>query len=153
MDELGTHVQRDAGRVARVDAADEAVILLRRRGLHQPLQQRVTDAATAVVTVHVQRVLDAVLVRGAIAERTVAAEPDERAVVVVSADDRVVARLPGREPGRDRLRRPGTVVVAGGRVQDRLVQDLQYRPRIARGVARAVPHASRAAQPAGISSD
>jgi hypothetical protein len=90
-----------------------------------------TQALAAMVAVHVQRMLDAVLERRPGAERAVAGETEQAAVRVLDPDHRKAAGALGREPADHAFRRARPVVVERGGMGDGLVEDLQDRAGMA----------------------
>src|SRR5690349_18561245 len=135
MGEAQAFMQLDARGVRRVDAADHDVVVLLRGRRHQGFEQCASVAPAPETRLYIYGVFDRVLVSGPRAERAVAAETHERACSVFDADDGVTAFVLRFEPAHHGLGRPGLVVVQRRRVRDRFVEDVEYRCRVALGVA------------------
>ena len=92
-------VQPDAHGVGRVDAAYQDVVVLLFGGLDDGLEQRASHALAAKTRIHVDRMLDGVLVGRPFAELAIAGEAQQFARVVFDADDRIVLARLALEPG------------------------------------------------------
>src|SRR6185295_15501409 len=84
-------VHLDGDRIVSIDSANHHVIVLRLRALDERLEQEAADTASAAVTLHIDGVLDGVLVGGALAEHAVRGKAEQAAGLIDRADDRVVS--------------------------------------------------------------
>src|SRR5207244_8941819 len=97
MNKAELFVEPHARAIGSVDAADDRVVLLLARCGDQLLQQRRADTLAAMLAVHVDRVLDRVLVRRPGAEAAITGESDQL-VIGNGADDREAPALLALEP-------------------------------------------------------
>src|SRR5688572_8658404 len=116
-------VERDADVVGGIDAANHVVILLFSRSRDERLEQQFPDAPSTAVLVHVDRVLDGVLVGRPVSEWAVRREPEQTVLIVDRADHRILPLLLGIEPACHHRHGARTVVVERRRMLDRFVQD------------------------------
>jgi hypothetical protein len=124
-------VKGDAGEIGPIDAADHRVVLLGFCGGNELLHQGLADALVAVVFVDVEGMFDRVFVGGPGAKGTVAGEAEEFLGGIDRGVDRanyrIVALAFGFEPGGHSFDRAGLVVVEGGGMDDRLIENVEDR--------------------------
>ena len=105
------------------------MVLLLARRVDQLVHERGADSLAAMLAVHVDGMLDRVLVGRPRAECAVAGEPYQQ-IIGNSADHREASRVLRLEPADHALRRARLVVIERGRVGDRFVQDVEDRCRV-----------------------
>lgn len=121
--EAQAFMQGNGGLVGHIDTADHHMHLALGRDLDQFAEQALAQAHATAFVVHVDRVLDAVLVGRAVAEWAVAGEAQQGALGVFETDHRQAVAALGSEPLDHRGRFARLVVVQSSGVEDGVVED------------------------------